>query len=59
MRRNFWQSRITLIVLGVALGFVARAMLGVPESELPPKPQFNETLAEEVPLTLPIIDLHQ
>ena len=57
MRRNFWQSRITLIVVGVALGLLARAILGAPESELPPKPHFNETLAEEVPLALPIIDL--
>ena len=55
MKRSFWQSRITLVVLGVAAGLAARAVLGPPPPEVPPKPAFSKPLPDEVPLALPII----
>jgi len=59
MKKIFWQSRITLVLLGVAAGLVARVVLGPPEPELPPKPSFSRPLPDDVPLTLPIIPLDQ
>jgi len=53
MKRSFWQSRITLVVLGVAAGLVARAVLGPPAPEVPPKPSFSRPLPDEVPVSLP------
>ncbi len=57
MKRSFWQSRMTLVALGIALGLMARAVLGPPTPEAPLKPTFSEALADEVPLALPMIDL--
>ena len=59
MKKSFWQSRITLVVLGVVAGLVARAVLGPPPPEVPPKPSFSKPLPDEVPLTLPIVTLDE
>lgn len=47
---------MALIMMGLALGLLARAVLGDPEPELPPKPHFSAPLADEVPLAFPIIE---
>jgi hypothetical protein len=59
MKKSFWQSRITLVLLGVLLGWLGRVVLGPPEPEIPPKPSFSKPLSEEVPLALPIITLDE
>ena len=59
MKKSFWQSRITLVVLGVVAGLVARAVLGPPPPEVPPKPSFSRPLPDEVPLALPIVTLDE
>ncbi len=59
MKKSFWQSRITLVVLGVAAGLVARAALGPPEPEVPPKPSFSRPLPDDVPMALPIVELDE
>jgi len=59
MKKSFWQSRMTLVVLGVAAGLVARAVLGPPAPEVSPKPSFSEPLPDDVPLSLPLIPLDQ
>ena len=59
MKKSFWQSRITLVVLGVVAGLVARAVLGPPAPEVPPKPSFSRPLPDEVPLALPIVTLDE
>lgn len=56
MNHYFWQSRITLVMLGVLLGLVARGVLGEPESEVPEPPGFDSPLPAEVPLTLPLLE---
>jgi len=44
MKKSFWRSRITLVVLGVAAGLLARAVLGPPAPEA-----FNETFRLALP----------
>lgn len=55
MSKKFWQSRLTLVALGVVAGLSARWILGPPAPEAPPKPFFTRPLGAETDIALPIL----
>jgi len=55
MKKSFWQSRTALILAGIMLGFVARAVLGTPEPDTPVGPSFENPLPEDVPFSVPLV----
>ena len=57
MKLDFLGPRLTLIVAGIALGLLARWVLGVPEPENPDRREIDRALpaAEETEFNLPLI----
>ncbi len=54
MEKTISQTRISLVLAGVALGMVARLILGPPVTEVPQHPTFQSPLPSEVPFSVPL-----
>ncbi len=50
------QSRLLLVAFGISLGYLARLVLGAPETDVPPTRLFNSPVTEPETIDLPLIN---